>query len=205
MLHGMARSYYLKQLRLLPAETASTLGLPAEAPTFVSPILGEQNRCSVCPVTYTPLCYQVGYVTYAQHYHESGGGGVYCYRRCRPGVHEAHIRETGWISEVQPLGALQIQKTGREAVARAEAVRCLSIAAWCLRDSFVIRCSLRETHPPHPLESGLLFLFQFSPRRHVVLLPICDLDDQEELPVTDAPLRFTIRHGEVFFVQRDQR
>jgi hypothetical protein len=198
----MSRNYYLKQLRLLPAETASTLGLPAEAPTFVSPIIGEQNRCVLCPVTYTPLCYQVGYITYAQHQHETGGG-IYCYRRCRPGIPEARIRENGWISQVEPLGALHHQKTGRATVARAEAVRCLSIAAWCLRDSFVLRCLLREAHPPHPLESGLLVLYHFSPRGHVVLRPICDQGGQEELPLPSAPLRFTIRHGEVFFVQRD--
>lgn len=196
----MTTPYFLKQLRLLPAISAGSLGLPAEAPTFVSPIIGEQHRCDLCSVIYSPLWYQVGYITSAQHQHATGGG-TYCYHRCRPGISEAYIREYGWISQVEPLGALQREKSGGETVARDDAVRCLRIAAWCLHDSFVIRCLLREAHPPHPLESGLLALYHFSPRRHVILLPICDHGGQEELPVPWAPLRFTIRQGEVFFAQ----
>lgn len=196
----MTTPYFLKQLRLLPAISAGSLGLPAEAPTFVSPIIGEQHRCDLCSVIYSPLWYQVGYITSAQHQHATGGG-TYCYHRCRPGISEAYIREYGWISQVEPLGALQREKSGGETVARADAVRCLRIAAWCLRDSFVLRRQLREVHPPHPLERGLLVLYRVSPGGHVVLLPICNLCDQEELPLICAPLRFTICHGEVFFSQ----
>lgn len=63
----MSTRYYVKQLRLVPPEEAGMLGIPVEAPAFISPIILFNRRCPVCPITYTPLLYQTGYVTQAPH------------------------------------------------------------------------------------------------------------------------------------------
>jgi hypothetical protein len=63
----MSRDYYFKHLRLVPAEAANDLGLPAESPVFLSPAVSARHRCFRCPVTYGPLLYATSLVTTSQH------------------------------------------------------------------------------------------------------------------------------------------
>jgi hypothetical protein len=60
----MSTTYYLKHLRLAPAELANALDIPAEAPVFLSPVVNAPQRCSICAVTveelhpgmFVPMC-----------------------------------------------------------------------------------------------------------------------------------------------------
>jgi hypothetical protein len=56
-----------KHVSCLDPERASELGVPAEAPVFVSPTLRRAHECPTCGVTFTPLVYAPGHVTRAQH------------------------------------------------------------------------------------------------------------------------------------------
>jgi hypothetical protein len=74
---GRRRSFLkIKHLRLVTPERANKLGIPAEAPTFCSPYIHE-GFCHLCDVHYTPLIYQIGQTTEAQHFCVQGGGGIY--------------------------------------------------------------------------------------------------------------------------------
>jgi hypothetical protein len=73
----MSTRSYVKQLRLVTPWTARRLGIRAEAPVFISPWVHEQARCSGCNRLYSPLVYQTGYETAAQH--QCGPGGIYCH------------------------------------------------------------------------------------------------------------------------------
>jgi len=73
--------YKLKALKLITPEVANTFGIPAEAPVFVSPYIVNPTVCRLCHITYTPLVYQVGQPTTAQHFCKGGSstptGGIY--------------------------------------------------------------------------------------------------------------------------------
>lgn len=74
-LYGKNRSFAkIKHLRLVTPERANELGIPAEAPVLCSPYISGTNHCDICNVKYTPLIYQVGQETEAQHFCTSGGG-----------------------------------------------------------------------------------------------------------------------------------
>jgi len=63
---------------LIAPEVAHELGIKAEGPVFVSPVIREGHMCEECNEEFTPLIYQVGYIVESQHFHESNnGGGIY--------------------------------------------------------------------------------------------------------------------------------
>lgn len=66
-----------KALKLVTPEFAESQGIPAEAPCFISPYITHVNHCIECRVTYSPLMYQIGRTTEAQHFCKTHGGGIY--------------------------------------------------------------------------------------------------------------------------------
>src|SRR5690242_8325874 len=66
-----------KWLKLINPERAQALVLDKaeapEAPVFVSYYQKQQESCEHCNKTYTPLIYQIGYSTTAQHGCPEGG------------------------------------------------------------------------------------------------------------------------------------
>lgn len=67
-------SYKVKALMLVTPERANELNIPAEAPVFVSPYVSDEGHCSQCHIRYTPLVYNIGHTTEAQHFCKQGGG-----------------------------------------------------------------------------------------------------------------------------------
>jgi hypothetical protein len=63
-----------KWLKLITPEKAQSLGISAESPVFVSPYVDQKIQCFHCLNNYTPLVYQHGYTTSAQHFCPTGGG-----------------------------------------------------------------------------------------------------------------------------------
>jgi hypothetical protein len=185
----MSKTYYFKQLRLAPADVLNQMGIPAEAPAFLSPVVDLARHCRVCPISYTPLVYQTGQVTYAQHYHATVGGIYFIVR------HQLHLELlselTGWFAEIEPLGKTAIYCDDSSRRGRSEAVRCIAISAWCMGHN-----------ESHALESGLLFVCPFSRYHPGMFVPVCDQCAQEDLPAKYMPLRFQIRDGTVFYTQR---
>ena len=185
----MSKTYYFKQLRLAPADVLNQMGIPAEAPAFLSPVVDLARHCRVCPIRYTPLVYQTGQVTYAQHYHATVGG-IYFFAR-----HQLHLELlselTGWFAQIEPLGKTAIYGHDSRRLGRSEAVRCIAISAWCIGHN-----------ENHAMESGLLFVCPFSHNHPGMFVPVCDQYAQEDLPAKYMPLRFQIRDGTVFYTQR---
>jgi hypothetical protein len=73
------RSSYVKHkaLKLITPERANELDIPAEAPVFISPYVTKRRHCNFCHKDFSPLIYQVGQTTTAQHTCKTGGGGIY--------------------------------------------------------------------------------------------------------------------------------
>jgi hypothetical protein len=194
---AVSRDYYLKHLRLVPAEAANELGIPAESPVFLSPAVYAPHRCSVCPVTYTPLLYAAGQVTRSQHYHETDGG-IYFLVRKEMSFTTGLFHHTGWLAQVEPIGKSALFRgiTGRYGI--AEAVSCTGIWAWCLCSEPEARQLIRRRHKRHPLDKGLLLGYPFDKGHPGFFLPVCD---ETDLHPHYAPLRFQIRDGAVYFSQ----
>jgi hypothetical protein len=157
---GMAPEYYVKTLRLVPPRVAQQWGIPAEGPTFLSGLTYQAYPCRACPTPYTPLAYQVGQVTEAQHFHERTGG-ISFYRVRRGCELPSYCKEqTGWATFVEPLGAVVLNEgEGINREGRASAVRCLQIVPWCKYVVWELHRQWRHPsycHQPHVLESGLL-------------------------------------------------
>ena len=69
----------VKYLRVIPPEQANALGIPAEAPVLVSPIV-TGNLCRYCGTHYQPLVYPLEGLVEAHHWHPSylpSPGGIY--------------------------------------------------------------------------------------------------------------------------------
>lgn len=104
---GKRRSFLkIKHLRLVTPERANELGIPAEAPVLCSPYTSG-GYCQICKIQYTPLIYQVGQTTEAQHFCKEAGGGIYVQ------IPEDH--STTWVYEpglftasVQPSGPIRM-------------------------------------------------------------------------------------------------
>jgi hypothetical protein len=187
---------YVKQLRLVTAAGAARIGIHAEGPVFLSAIADRGQPCPVCGVTYTGLAYQIGYTTAAHHLHEQAGG-IYLYV-VRGGQLPTPMRQQSmWLAHVEPIGRLIVDGTARVglAAARAEAIRCLGLEAWCTANRPETYGVTRQQHPGHRLRAGVLVAL--TP--YDVLLPVCD---HQDLPPALAALRFTIRDGTVHFQQR---
>ena len=196
---GMTRPryYYLKSLRLVTAQTAHSLGIPAEGPTFVSDMTAAPQRCRSCPVTYTPLVYQTGEVTVAQHYHDHCGG-IYCYattialHATEEEICEAILvgsvhgsddsllppRPYGFLARLEPQGRISIDPARSGGCvrcapcARAEAVRTREIAAFCV-----------QWHPQYQeLHEGILLEYPHSLRSFDWSDPRCLSDPRTRIP-----------------------
>jgi hypothetical protein len=196
----MSRDYTIKHLRLVPMEVATALGIPAESAVFLSPAVSAPHRCLRCPVTYTPLLYATGVVTTAQHYHETEGGIYFLVRKrltCTTGL----FHHSGWLCQVEPLGKCAIFRgiTGRYGI--AEAVSCTGIWAWCMCREPETRRLIRRPHKRHPLDKGLLLGYPFDTGHPGFFLPVCE---ETDVHPNDAPLRFQIRGGAVFYTRRNQ-
>jgi hypothetical protein len=195
----MSTIYYVKQLRLVSAEQAGKLGIPAESPAFVSPIIHEAMHCHSCRCIYTPLLYQTGYVTEAHHYHEADGG-IYFRVPYQPRLRGSLREQTGWTAHVVPLdeGVTYQARDGR--CGRAKAVRCEAITAWCMGNvPGVRRYGIGPPHGNHALTGGQIFAFPDAALASALLLPVCD---EIMLPSSVVPFRFQIRDGTVYFQQR---
>jgi len=81
-----------KMVELITPEKANELGIPAEAPVFVSPVVNTRSVCrNECGIEYSPLVYQVGYETQAQHLHKNSGGIYFS--------QTANIDRVAWASD----------------------------------------------------------------------------------------------------------
>jgi hypothetical protein len=180
---------------LVPAEAANQLGIPAESPVFFSPAVYAPHRCSVCPVTYTPLLYATGLVTRSQHYHQTDGG-IYFLVRKGISLTTGLFHHSGWLAQIEPLGksAIVTSITGRYGI--AEAVYCTGIWAWCLCSEPETRRLIRRRHKPHPLDTGFLLGYPFEKQHPGSFIPVCE---ETDLNPQYAPFRFEIKDGAVSF------
>jgi hypothetical protein len=196
--------YYVKTLRLVPPDVANQLGIPAEAPTFLSPLVRGAQACSVptCDVVYTPLMYATGRVSAASHYHRNCGGVYFYVVTDSLDFLDALLDHAGWLAGLEPRGTTMIDPPGRDyGTGRAEAVLVKAISAWCMNRELDGHEYLGRPHGRHLVEEGLLYHYPGSRQNRDLLLPVCD---RGEIDVEYAPLRFMVRDGQVFFTQRDQ-
>jgi hypothetical protein len=194
----MSKRYFIKQLRLVLPEEAARLGIRAESPVFVSPIIDGTRLCGDCAITFTPLVYQTGYETEAHHF-QPRSGGIYFYLPCQPRLRTALLEQTGWMAHIEPLGRPIFSDDCTGSIGRAPAIRCIGIEAWCVCHAPDFRRYTANRHVGHLLDAGLIIQqpVPISPLRF--LLPVCD---ELDLPVCVAPFRFHIRDGTVYFTQR---
>jgi hypothetical protein len=143
----MSKTYFVKMLRLVPPTLANTLGIAAEAPTFISPLIDRPHHCPVCAITYTPLVYQAGHEIQAQHYHRNRGG-IYFSVLHRLYVSNWLAGRTGWMAFVEPVGTADI----RADVSRAATVRVTAITAWCMHGLVVGEPQLARAHGRHAID-----------------------------------------------------
>jgi hypothetical protein len=160
------RHYYQKMLELITPDRANQLGIPAEAPVFISPYVDRGAYCPHCGIEYTPLVYEAGQIITAQHMHEDSGG-IYHYGTLKktPPIGSTHTR---WVAEILPLGekleAGDSHGKGmdRTTVYRSEAILITRIRAYC---------SLRRNSLWHEIQSGLLVP---NNDKKDFLRPVCD-------------------------------
>jgi len=100
-----------KYLKLIRPNDAEAMGIKAEAPVFISPMVKEGN-CGFCGVHYTPLVYQTGYETRAQHFHgdpaDWGVSGIF-FSRGKP---EGSL----WVANLELIGEVNNLNCISEAV-----------------------------------------------------------------------------------------
>ena len=126
----MSKTYYFKQLRLAPPDVLNQMGIPAEAPTFLSPLVDLARHCRVCPTRYTPLVYQTGQVTYAQHYHATVGG-IYFWVRHQFQL-DMLLGLTGWFVQLESLGKTAIYGHDSRRLGTTASAAIRPYAASCL-------------------------------------------------------------------------
>jgi hypothetical protein len=208
MLYCMPRTtYFVKTLRLVTPGIANSLGIPAEAPIFLSPAIDMPRFCGTCRRTYSPLVYQTGQVTVAQHYHDIGG--IYCYVTTSLRIIARLAAMSGFIATLEPIGQLRIERVGGDRYGRAEAVRTKAIAVYCQHRATCIRGLLTRPCDLIELQEGMLVEHPspIAPRcrftrdcKEGSLFPLCDAEELEErergafhFQVRDSTLYFSIR------------
>jgi hypothetical protein len=202
------RTYYLKTLRLVTPAIAHRLGIKAEAPVFLSPFITGFRGCNACRRTYTPLVYQTGLVTEAQHFHEDCGG-IYFYATTSLTAVASHMEQGGFFASLEPLGKTYInRKRGAGRWGRAEAVRTTAISVYCQHRTTCTRGAINYWCITYELTSGLLVEHPFPISAYCNLSRGCNKGNLlalccgEGLPErVRAPFRFTVRDGEVFYTQ----
>jgi hypothetical protein len=192
----MSTPIYVKQLRLITPRKAGQLGITAEAPVFVSPVVSDHRCCSVCTHSYYPLVYQTGYEIVAHHWHETDSG-IYFYVVDDPHKADSIARQSGWIAYLEPLGDVVIGPKER-GVGRAAAVVVLRIEAWCVARWPSVVPTRTIGHGYHSLHHGQALSYEDM---HLTrqLVPIC-----EEISVSprSTPFYFVVREGQVFFARQ---
>jgi hypothetical protein len=208
MLLSMAETYY-KTLRLVPPGLANQIGIPAEAPAFLSPVIDTPRVCAMClGCTYSPLVYQTGHVTAAHHYHAQSGG-IYCFVATSLSFLASIAELTGFVAQVEPIGRMSRQAMRSTTVVRVQAVRTTQIMAYCMHRATSPRS--RTTHHSSliALEEGILQTRppNTAPWRRLSadtypgdLLPLCG--PHELHPHEQAPFSFRIREGTVSYSLR---
>src|SRR5207249_2424054 len=110
-------------------------------------------------VTFSPLVYQVGQVTEAQHIHERTGG-IYFYRLRELPFPQWLTEQTGWAAVVEPIGPVLLDEgEGINRQGRTPAVRCLQIVPWCKYVVWELHRRWRHPsyrHQQHVLGSGMV-------------------------------------------------
>jgi hypothetical protein len=203
----MAETYY-KTLRLVPPGIADQIGIPAEAPAFLSPVIDTPRVCQICVgCTYSALVYQTGQVTSAQHFHVDGGG-IYCFVAIGLSVLASIAELTGFVAQVEPIGRMSRQRMSGTTVVRAQAVRTTRIMAYCMHHA---TCRGRAAHHSSliAVDEGILQTRppNTAPWRRLSndthpgdLLPLCG--PHELHPHEQAPFSFRIREGTVYMQHR---
>ena len=195
------RWIYYKLLRLVLPQVANQLGIPAEAPTFLSPQILRPQRCkhTPCPAIIAPLVYQTGQITRSPHYH-STGGGIYFSTAPADSLDKSYPRISGFFAILGLIGEHTFDDNGRVTVGRAEAVYVYQIQAFCQhRESDWGRVDYRGCQHQF-LQDGIL-LKECSSTDAEQLLPFCAYGAREENQ--QAVLRFHVREGTVFYSQPD--
>ncbi|MBI2613223.1 MAG: hypothetical protein HYW62_00405 [Candidatus Levybacteria bacterium] len=105
---------FWKQLKLITPQQAERLGIWAETPVFISPLISEKGICYECQEEYSPIIYGHGLVT-AQHFHRPGNGGIY-HNKSLPSFFTEQERTNfknfkwpHWIAILDPIGPGPIQ------------------------------------------------------------------------------------------------
>ena len=196
-----AKKTYFKELRLITAEIANRFGVPAEAPVFVSPQVNAGENCDEdeCDIVFTPLVYQVGYDTIAQHLHESSGG---IYQWSTSSTVDQILSNGGykWTAFLVPSGEMYPEGPG---CVRSQSTRTTMITALC-HGSYQYYEGL---YPPcnKRLTEGFLTIplpysdISFWPGN---LLPLCNLDSEQHKFFDAAKVKYSFRitdSGEVHF------
>lgn len=99
----MTTPYYVKLVRLAEPRFLNRLGIPAEAPTFLSPQIVGSYRCTLCKATYSPLMYAPYAIVSAQHFHEKRGGINFFVTNNLLALARLLLCY-GWLAQVEPIG-----------------------------------------------------------------------------------------------------
>ena len=208
ILLSTAETYY-KTLHLVPPGIANQIGIPAEAPAFLSPVIDTPRVCEMClGCTYSPLVYQTGHVTAAHHYHAQSGG-IYCFVATSLSVLASIAELTGFVAQVEPLGRMSRQRMCGETVVRAQAVRTTRIMAYCMHRATSPHGRTTHQRSLIALEEGILQTRPptTAPWRRLSndtypgdLLPLCGTHELH--PHAQAPFSFRIREGTIFMQRR---
>jgi len=98
-----------KALRLITPERANELDIPAEAPVLVSPYINLRQACFECHQEYSPLLYQLGQQTTAQHFCKFSGGGIYTIDYSVMDRPDKWVSRRGlWMAQVIPHGPIRM-------------------------------------------------------------------------------------------------
>jgi hypothetical protein len=183
----MRKTYYVKSLKLVTPDAARELGLPAtDAPVLVSPIIKTPTNCleAGCAISYTPLAYQTGVTTAAQHYHAATGGIYFALASSLAEAAECAV-PWGFVAFLELVGQWGRYTSRGQRCGRAEAVRISSIAVYAalgrIGTPLTEGILCERTLPPDLTPAG-------------TLLPMASSEEQEP-----GTLHFRVRDGTVVF------
>lgn len=184
---------YLKTLSLITPEMAHELGIPAEAPVFISPVQNFSVVCDFCRRSYGPLVYQVGRVVEAHHFHkdERGSGGIFFTQWDTDNFPSDYI--VTWQAILTPISKRTVSIPSVPTITRrSKAVLIERITAFCT----TIYGGFPTKHRKEISEGPL---YSFTKSRF--LSPLCSLEEHPEVLPFLSPWCFKIINGEVFFTK----
>lgn len=187
------REVNFKALRLITPKLARDLGIEAEGPVFVSPVMRTSQECDECGSLFTPLVYQAGYTVKAHHFHERSNGGIYHYHYPSLRAERQDFFYTsswyGWFAALEPIGSISAGEFYQES--RSQAVKVHSIRAWC-----------QERHCLREMKEGVVVSADDNPD---ALLPLCNV---ERHPARASKVKFNFKitdDGSIVFSQISDR